>query len=93
MAFPIDARFAEVEHVFVFHSMHLVHHCMTDLRLQLADKAIKDAHLDNGHKAQSFQKPALPGNSVECLIENMKTSVRSSLPFKMVSSHFRLLYR
>ena len=88
--FPVDTGFAEVEHIFIFHATHLVNDRMTDLRLQFADKSVECAHLDNGHEAQVFQHPALAGNDVESVIERVKTSVRASLPFKMVSSHVRL---
>lgn len=84
----LDARLAEVEHVFVFDPMHPVHDRMTDLRLQFTDKAVERPHLGNGHEAQVFEHPALAGNDVEGVIEGVETSVRPGLPFKMVSSQF-----
>jgi hypothetical protein len=84
--FPSNTGFAEVESIFSFHPVHPVNDRMADLRLKLADKAVKGSHLDNGHETQAFQQPALAGNDVECMVKGVKASVSPSLAFKMMSS-------
>lgn len=88
MMLPSNTGFAEVEPVFLFHSIHAVNNRVADLRLQFADKAVKGTHLDNRDKTESFQKPALAGDGIERLIENGKATVSPALPFKMMDSQF-----
>lgn len=85
---PFNTGFAEVEPVFLFHSIHAFNNRVAYLRLQFADKAIKGTHLDNRDKAESLQKPALAGDGVERLIQYGKATVRPALAFKMMDSQF-----
>ena len=88
MMLPFNAGFAEVEPVFLFHSIHAVNNRVADLRLQFADKVVKGTHLDNRDKTESFQKPALAGDGIERLIQYGKAAVRPALAFKMMDSQF-----
>ena len=88
MMFPICASLAKAEHIAVFNCIHLVENGMGNVSLQFADKIMKDAHLDNGHKAQAFQKPALAGSSIKRLVEDVEATIRPGFAFKMVYSQF-----
>ena len=87
---PMNSGLTKPEHVAVFCAAHLAHDGMTDLRLQFADKAIKDAHLDNRHKAQLLQTPAMARDRIKGFVENVETSVGAGFPLKIVNSHVRL---
>jgi hypothetical protein len=49
--------------------MHPVNDGMTDVGLQFFGEIAKYPHLNNGHEASTFQKPALAGNNSERTIE------------------------
>lgn len=86
IVFPLDTGFAVLKHVVVFNGMHRVAHVVRDLGLQLADKPLECAHLDNAEMAHVFQVEDVPRDGVKVFVDCGKSLIGLELAFKMVSS-------
>ena len=87
MMLPSNPRFAELKAVPIFNGVQVVANVMRDAGLQFPDKALKHAHLDNGHESGIFQGLDVPRDGREVVVKAGKAPVRAEFAFKMVSSH------